>query len=65
MTDVATDFSSLFSLYEIAAYLGMDLVSEVYPLARYLIHIRKVKLIDVVRKSLRNVFMPESTIGKS
>lgn len=54
-----------FRLYEIAAYLEMDMHNEVYPLARYLIHIRKVKLIDVVRKSLRNVFMPESTIGKS
>lgn len=52
-------------LYQIAAFLEMDLESEVYPLARYLIHIRKVKLIDVVRKTLRNVFIPESTSGKS
>lgn len=43
----------------------MDLETEVYPLARYLIQIRKVKLTDVIRKSLRNIFMVESTFEKS
>lgn len=39
----------------------MDLELELYPTAQYLVFTQRVKVIDVIRPSLRNIFLPDTT----
>jgi hypothetical protein len=48
-------------MYVLAENMGLDLEDELYVLARYLISTDRARLVDAVRPSLRNIFMPNTT----
>jgi hypothetical protein len=52
-------------MYVLAENLGLDLEDELYILARYLIATDRARLVDAVRPSLRNIFMPNTTTDRS
>lgn len=52
-------------MYVLAENLGLDLEDELYVLARYLISTDRARLVDAVRPSLRNIFMPNTTTDRS
>lgn len=52
-------------LIDIATQLDMDLELEVYPLVRFLVFIQRVKIVDVIRPKLGNVFLPNTTTERS
>lgn len=52
-------------MYVLAENLGLDLEDELYVLARYLISTDRARLVDAVRPSLRNIFMPNTTTERS
>ncbi|KAJ9110438.1 hypothetical protein QFC19_001564 [Naganishia cerealis] len=55
----------MLPMYVLAENLGLDLENELYVLARYLISTDRARLVDAVRPSLRNIFMPNTTTDRS